>query len=109
MTFPKHWGQPRVYRNDPLAREMKALREKRGETQAEFAEHLQIGRTTMTTWETCGIPRHKQIRLFVEMVLKSLPAKRVKPWTRAKIKYRPSGMYAVAVRESKRQKREQAT
>jgi DNA-binding XRE family transcriptional regulator len=60
---------------DPLARKLTALRLAREETQAQFAEHFSVGRTTILNWETYGPPRYGPVRLWCEHIMKRLMTK----------------------------------
>lgn len=62
-------------RYDPIARDIKALREARGETQLEFSAHFGVGRTTIISWEQYGPPAYGPIRAHVKLTLKRLTPK----------------------------------
>ena len=62
-------------RYDEMARDLAALREARGETQLQFAQHFGVGRTTIISWEQYGPPAYGPIRAHVKLIMKKLRPK----------------------------------
>lgn len=62
-------------RYDPIAKEIRALREARDETQLQFAKHFGVGRTTIISWEQYGPPDYAPIRAHVKMTMRRLQPK----------------------------------
>jgi DNA-binding transcriptional regulator YiaG len=54
------------------ANDLKRLRKRRGESQAEFAGHFRVGRTTILNWETKGPPASGAAKHWFELVLRQL-------------------------------------
>lgn len=53
---------------------IKATRDRVGESQADFARRLGVDQATLSRWETVGIPDRGSAKLLVEKVLKELDA-----------------------------------
>jgi transcriptional regulator with XRE-family HTH domain len=59
-------------KNDPLAERLVRMRTKLGLSQTGMAAFFDIDRSTLSTWETFGPPRHGPGRMLVLIVLKRL-------------------------------------
>ena len=57
----------------PENTDIKTVRTRLGETQAEFALRFGVDQATIHRWETDGVPARGTARLAVEKVLESLP------------------------------------
>ena len=55
-----------------LKDEIKAARERLGESQAEFARRFHVDQATVHRWEAKGVPERGAARIAVEGVLASL-------------------------------------
>jgi len=55
--------------------DIKALRDRRGETQAQFAQHFGVSRTTIIKWEADGPPNMGPARKLLELVMAKLGGK----------------------------------
>jgi len=58
-------------RFDPFP-ELRAQRERVGETQSQFAERFGVNQSTIHRWETLGVARIKATRVLIEAVLKDV-------------------------------------
>lgn len=52
--------------------DIKRIREKRRETQEEFAARLGVSQGTISNWENSGVPEDKKTQLFLRERLASL-------------------------------------
>jgi DNA-binding transcriptional regulator YiaG len=56
----------------PTSEEIKAIREKLGETQAAFAERFGVDQATVHRWETRGLPTRTLTQRAIKAVLAQL-------------------------------------
>ena len=57
------------------ADEIRAVRERRSETQEDFAKHFGVARSTIAMWETNGTPENGAARHHVERILAEIENK----------------------------------
>ncbi|MDE2107218.1 MAG: helix-turn-helix domain-containing protein [Patescibacteria group bacterium] len=57
-----------------IADQLRAAREKVGESQAEFAERFGVDQSTVSRWESMGPPVHGPVRRMIEQIMSEIDA-----------------------------------